>query len=476
MNIDQNNIKGIECKHVAYREATDGSKHDIHLIKEVVHTNDGKRIPRIVLRENVRRPFYITKKPYRNHEEKKEFEHKSKLDKFMSTEARMAMQIQKALGRRTPNPKLTLRDACSDPSVYLAEINSTTIIKHTYKKKWPDVFSDDKVGVLDIETNVHDKNGFPILISVTSGKDKLVAICPQYAKSIHFDKNEVERIISERYKHHLSTVKIKDKETGEMVERNLYEERGMKITFYHDKTIAHAFRNMMVDVHDLLLDQLAIWNMNFDIPKILTMLKHYGIKAEDCFCDPSVPNKYRRIWYKEAKATRETLSKSITQHPADLWHVLYCTAGFYVIDAMCAFKKIRVGKGNEPSYSLDAILNKHLGMSKLHVDGLKANEGTLEWHQEMQRRFPADYVVYNIYDCLLVELLDERTGDLARTVSTMSGVSNLGIYPSLPRRLVNNLAFYLLEKDYVMGCAGRDMTHERDDKVIGIDGWIKTLL
>ena len=52
-------IAGRECKNITY--ATDEEKeNDCVLVKEVIHTNDGRQIPAIRIAENVKRPIYIT--------------------------------------------------------------------------------------------------------------------------------------------------------------------------------------------------------------------------------------------------------------------------------------------------------------------------------------------------------------------------------------------------------------------------------
>lgn len=71
-----------ECKHVAY--ATDEEKeNDFVLIKEVIHTKDGRLIPRLVMRENLKRPVYVTREEYRNHQEKKRVRRKRKMSRTL---------------------------------------------------------------------------------------------------------------------------------------------------------------------------------------------------------------------------------------------------------------------------------------------------------------------------------------------------------------------------------------------------------
>ncbi len=468
--IDPNNIKGIECKHVCYQAATDGSMEDLLLIKEVVHTKDNKLIPRLKQIRNFQRDFYITKPNKRNHQQKKEAEHLDNLLKYSCTQVELSQKIQLALGQRFADSSRKLRDVCTNPYVYYADITTPTIIKQKYQERWPDMVSNNKVAILDIETDVlgPDKD-VPVMISVTCGQEKLVGILESYANRIPDCSNKISTLYADL----MSKVNIKNKD-GEYVERNLVEERGKTIKFFYDKNPGALFQRIMLEVHKMMPDFVAIWNMNFDLPKLIAMLDREKINAADVFCDPSVPEEFRYAKYREAKAIRETNSKTISQHPADLWHVMQCMSGFYWIDAMCLFKKIRVANGNEASYSLDYILKKHLGIGKLKFDGVEG-EGSLRWHINMQRDYPAEYVVYNIFDCVSIELLDEKTKDLESTVSALADISELSIFPSLPRRLVDILTYFYFENNMVPGTAGSQVKSELDEIIIGLTDWIVTL-
>ena len=135
-------------------------------------------------------------------------------------------------------------------------------------------------------------------------------------------------ILRKKYEEYLSSVTIKDgkdKTTGETKYRtiNIAHDRAPNIEFIVKETPGQIIKAIVLKAHELRPDFLAIWNMNYDIPEMLKALKKDGIPPEDVFCDPCVPEQYRNVWYKEGKAQRETNSKKISQHPADLWHVLY---------------------------------------------------------------------------------------------------------------------------------------------------------
>lgn len=471
-DIPKKNIEAIECKYVAYQEAIDGSKDDMLLVKEVVHTKDKQLIPRIRLIENFKRPVFTTKKNYRKHEDKKEYEHLDNLDRWECTQSRMSETIQRALGRSIPNPKLQLREACRSQFVYFADLASTTMYKAAHKRKYPDAVTRNKLAVLDIEADVVFGTDEPIMVSVTMGGKKIIGIADWWAKRIP----DLENTLHEKFAEYLSSITLKEKckktRKSIMVEHNLVEERGGDLIIISDGNIAEMLKKVMDEVHTWMPDFLAIWNMNYDIPKLMKACDKYGVPHHEVWTDPSVPDKYRKVWYKEAKAQRETNSKTIAQHPADLWHVLNTLSGFYIIDAMCAFKKIRVANGNEPDYKLGGVLNRHLGIGKLSFDMVKAPEGDIKWHVEMQRDYPAEYCIYNLFDDISIELLDEKTNDLGLTIPALAGISDYNIFPSLPKRLVDNLHYFYLDRKLIAGCVGADITSALDEDVIDMKGWI----
>ena len=458
----------LECKYACYQKAIDGSNDDLLLVKEVIHRNDGTKTPRIRLFENFQRPFYITKPMWRNHQDKKEYEDIDRLTKYMCTQAELPTKIQLALGNRLPNPRAKLRDVCTNPYVYYADITTPTLVKQYYRTKYPDTVSPNLIAVCDTETDVLFGTNDTILISVTMGTTKLLGIVEWWADRIP----NLDKRLPECYDKYLNDIEIKTKDGVKKL--NLVEERGHDITVIIEKTPGRMIAEVISRIHNLFPDFLAFWNMNYDIPRILQALKKDGINPGDVFCDPCVPEKYRYVNYIEAKSKRITNSKSISQHPADLWHVLDCLAGFYVIDAMCLFKKIRVAKGNESSYDLDSVLNRHLGIGKLkfkEADGLKK----LKWHRFMQQNYPVEYMVYNLFDSISIELLDEKTNDLKYAITALAEISEYRVFPSLPKRLVDILHFFWEGYGKIAGSCGNEIVTAHDEDIISLQGHIVTL-
>merc|ERR1712098_412158 len=74
-----------------------------------------------------------------------------------------------------------------------------------------------------------------------------------------------------------------------------------------------------------------------------------------------------------------------------------------------------------------------------------------------------------------VELFDEKVKDLAQTISVQSGHSEYKIFNSQPKRLVDQLHFFCLEKGRVIATCSDEMKDELDQYVIGMNDWIITL-
>lgn len=465
MQYKPEDVVGYECKHISY--STDRDKlNDFVLIKEVVHTKDGKTYPRLRQLENFQRPFYITQKPHQNHKEKKEYEHRSKLQEFKSTDVLLAQNIQRALGNRFPDPNRRLQDVCSNPFVYWADLKVGTYIKEKYQSKWKNLNSFNKIAIFDIETNEYEGTKEPLVVGVVCDNEIHMALPKWYYDRI---PNGKERI-TEMHHRLLSKVMLPDKDTKELVPTDIIKD--YEIHYHIFDTIGWGIVSVFDRIHEMLPDFLVAWNMDFDITKILEQLERENIPPERVFCHPDVPEQYRNVWYKQDQASKKTESKTMTKSPADQWHVLYCQASFYVIDAMGLFKKIRTAAGNRPSYSLGNILASDVGVGKLDIPGLPYADN-LQWHIDAQRDYPAEYCVYNTMDNLLIGLLDSKTHDLASAVSILSGISMFDIFPSLPKRICDAFTYFLKERDLYIGSVGREIKNDMDESVIGTTGWIQ---
>jgi DNA polymerase elongation subunit (family B) len=349
--------------------------------------------------------FYVTKRGHRNHQQKKEFEDIDKLDKFVTTQSKSARAIAQALG--TPWAKGDVRKLARSPYLYGTDVLSTSRVKKTYQDKFPDLISPYSVAVFDTETDVVNGTNEIIMATISFGKKVYTAVVASFVEGT---ADVVARAHEALQKYLGSFEKLEMDGTTTIL--NVLEQRGIEWEFEVVPTEIACVKECIKRAHEWKPDILAMWNIDFDIPRLMEACARANVDPADLFSDPSVPKEYRFFKYKQGSRKKVTASgKEMPIKPADQWHTLYVPASFYVLDGMCVYRKRRVAKGELPSYSLDYILDKELGVRKLKF---KQAEGfsKFDWHYEMQSKWKIEYIIYNVFDCVSVEQLDEVTTDL----------------------------------------------------------------
>lgn len=449
------NVKGLEYKFATYVESHDG-RSDAHIVKEYIHGKDGTRTPSIRIVENYEKKFWITKPGFRNHKDKKESEEIGKLQEFTTTQLKLNDAVSRALNGR-PAGQNTFRQISSSPYLYGCEIASGALLKHDYGTLWPDCIAPKStVAVFDVEADV--VNGTEeIILATLSFKDKVVTTINKSFIDPRMDPlPQVEAIIEKYY-------------------GQLYKDRGIKVEYVFCDTPGQCCDEVFKRAHKWKPDFITIWNIDYDIPKVISTMEAEGYNLADVFSDPCVPRKYRTFKYIKGKAQKVTQDGSITPlHWADRWHVVEAPCSFYFIDAGCLYKRIRIAKGMEPSYSLDSILKKYLNTGKMKIKEVDHLSG-LPWHHRMQTNFKLEYLVYNQIDCIALEQLDEKNGDIASQFCVLVGNSEFGTFTSNPRKIVDDLHFYYQGIGEIIATTGNSIKDDNDDMVIGMKQWIVTL-
>jgi len=455
--VKDKDIKSIECRFAVFcpPPSDDKNSADIHIVKEIIHKDDGTSAPHIRIIPNFKRRFWITKKGFQNHKQSKEWEELDKVNMFETTQSQLIHNVSKAIGE--PYFQGTNRMLNRNPYIYGTDILSTAVIKRRYQNKYPDTVTGYSVAVYDIETDVVNGTG-DIIMATLSFKDRVfTAINKSFLNGL---TNVNERLN-----------KLMTKYLGEYVEKRKINWEVVFVDHESD-IVTECFKR----AHEWKPDFVAIWNINFDMPKTIWALEKVGIDPKDVFSDPAIPAKYRHFKYRQGPKQKVTASGKVTPiKPPMQWHTVYCPSSFYFIDAMCAYRHIRISDPEESGgYSLDNILDKHLGIRKLKF---KEAEGLvkIDWHQFMQEKYPLEYVIYNVFDCVSIEELDEVTLDLSLTLPMFSGCSDFENFKSQPRRLADTLHYFCLEKNKVIGTTSDQMTTELDKSTLSLEGWIITL-
>lgn len=448
-------IKGYECRHAVYCLSPDG-QNDLLVVKEYIHYEDGRVEPSLRLIPNYERSFWVTKPAFQDHADKLEWEEFSKLREFKTTQAKMPVQVAKALNRWNGS-KPELRFLARSPYLYGTDISTTALIKREYKDKHPNAVSPKaRVAAYDTEADVVNGDGDVILASLTFGSKSYTAITKQFAGTI-YDVCE----------------KIRSKANKELSEHVI--KRGIVFEIEVVENAGYAVHNCMMKAHEWQPDFVIAWNIDYDIPKTQEMLLKYGFDPADTFSDPRVPKEYRYFRYKEGKSQKVTQGgKVMPLHPADRWHTVFHPAGWYIVDAMCLYKRIRIAKGNLPSYSLDYVMNKEVKMGKFKIPECDHLKG-LEWHVAMQKHYKIEYSVYHIFDCVGLEILDEKTGDVCTSFPILAGSSDYNDFTSNPKRICDDLHFEVQKDGYVICAVSDDMRDDLDKYVIDLNGHIVTL-
>ncbi len=424
-------IIGRECKYAVHIPTRNiNNQPDVHYVKERLHYADGTNKPNIRMVKNFKREFYITRPNKRNHEQKKEFELLENVLVKSVTQSELRIAVARALDKGWT--KDSLKQLSASPYLYGTDVSSTSLIKHNYQKKYPDAISGYSVCTFDIETDVINGNELIIMATITFQDKCFTAILADFVKGI---SNVIDQL------------QIKGRQyIGEYLDKHK-----MMPEFYIGDGHVDIIKAVFNKLHEWQPDLLAIWNMNFDIPQVLKALEHYGVDPKEVLCDPTLPPEYRICRYKKGPDKKVTASgKVIPISPAAQWHTLYNTASFYVIDAMCTYKQIRLVQQEEPSYRLDAILDKELGIRKLHFKEADQYTG-LKWHQFMQTNYKLEYIIYNIFDSLSMLELDMKTKDLSLTLPTYAATTDFSDFKSQPKKIADALHHFCLDRGKVIG-------------------------
>lgn len=457
VSVDNNDVSGRECMHITYRQSAD-KKNDALFIKEYIHMNDGTVIPNFKMIENYERSFWITKKARRNHKDKLQWERIENCDHHTCREMDLLRKADLALGNS--GYVRTKQQLFKSPYLWGCGVKPQCDIKYGYAKKYPDTKSKlARVAVIDTETDVLNGTG-EIIMGTLTFKDKvyLSAVREFYGNNIPDDmiKDRLMRTI--------------DTHLGDVI-----KERNITVYIELFNNAGEVAKSLLDKAHEWEPDFVSFWNMDFDIPKIVTALTRYGFDPNVCFSDPRVPDQYKFFEYKPGepiKITHDGTRSSI--NPEQRWHVAQCPASFFLIDGMTLYWRVRMGAGNEEGYSLDAVLGRNLNIGKMGIKETEHLTG-IDLHKEMQSNYKYEYSAYCIFDGISTEMLDEETGDIAIKLPAMCKYSDFTDFKSGPRRIADEMHYHCLEHNHVFGVTEGGLRDENDEYVLKSTDWIITL-
>ncbi|AXH70837.1 DNA polymerase [Vibrio phage BONAISHI] len=449
-----------QVMHVTYARNQEAKTEDALIVKERLRcVKTGREKPHIRIVENYKRKFWVTKKGCRNHEQKREYEFLENLDEYEATDAALPYRLNKVLGNSGGNfPRLS--HLCRSPYVYGTDIRSTVLYKSEMdainKERNGDWNPDYSIAVADYETNMHSDEEEIITGAISMGNKAIIVASESFMSGIVNPEAKMQEV-TERYLE------------KEIVKRN------MTIKYRIVKDDLAVVKEILRFAHILKPDFLVFWNMLFDVNKMIESCERHNVDPANLFSDPAIPAKYRYFRWQEDRPNKVSASgKKTNKDPSETWSVVHCPASFYVIDAMCVFRMLRVVEGKRHSYSLDAILQSTVDIRKLEIPGLDGNHNIL-WHRNAQQYYKPEYCAYNLFDCISVEILDEETNDLSKKIGLYADGSDFGTLASNPKRLANAIHTFLLKEGKVLCSTSDNMTEKEDRHPLDKTGWIVTL-
>lgn len=439
----------VECKFVQRIE----NEEDIFLVKELITDSNGNSNYNLKILKDKKLPFYVTKKLYRDHKDKKESEDINKLKKYEDTiKNRNKILLYELEIPRTQEYRIT-----NSPFVYGLDVDPRALIKKEYFDTYKVEPTTNTITALDIETDLITEE--IIIISITRYKETYVGILKPWLYR-NKDYKDYTQELHELYNQYIPKTELNNN-------------HNVEFKFFNNEV------DLILDIFNKIdnwkSDFVAIWNINFDIPYILKRLEVNNINPKDIFSSKDIDEKYRYFKYKEGtnhKITASGVRKMF--EPQEQWSTIVTSSYSFYIDQMSAYYYIRLGSKKEPNgYSLDSILEKELGkeFKKLKFNNIEADDG-LDWHKKMQNDFRLEYIIYNIWDTMCMLELDNKTKDLSVSLSVLSGFSPYDIYNSEPKKILNALYFFYLENNRVLGCKGLNVTKK---ELLGLSDWILNL-
>lgn len=457
-DINPEDIVGFEPMNITYCPSYDKTS-DMLVVKENVHLKDGSTIPNLKLVKDYRRPFWVTQKGEQNHKDKLQWESKERLNEFECCQFELAAKAHAALGRYGTDRGL--RSVLESPYLYGANISSKALLRADYRARWPKAISPKtKVAVLDIETDVLHGTNEIILNSVTFGDKVVVTILNRFLGVTKESEDRWREVVSRRVEELLA---------------DHIKARNITIEYLFVDTPAACVTECIDKAHEWQPDLIAVWNIGFDMPKMITALENENIDPASVFSDPRVPRSYKMFKWVPGPQTKTTHDgKVFPKNIEEKWPYVDCPAGFYWIDAMCLYAKLRFAGGKEESYALDSVMKRNVNMGKLkfaETDHLSS----IDWHVEMQRNYKLEYIAYNIFDCIGIEILDEKTGDMSAAFVPQADVTDWENFSSDPSKIADGMHFQCLTENHVVGTCAGDIRVEDDGFVVKPRGWIVTL-
>ena len=421
---------------------------DALVIKTSNYDDSGNIIGKLEVIQNPKRSYWLTKPRYRTHSFKKECARMDELDRYTVYNKDMVKDIYKNLYGKYPHGYLRLRELCDSPYIYGADVDISTLVKQRYTELYGETEPIPyTVGFLDIETSMISTDEDIILITVTHQNHVYTAIHRSYL----YENVDPAKPNAPRVK---ATIESVDRVVQSTLAEHI-KKYDLHISYFIGDNEVELITWIYQQVHKHKTDFVGIWNMDFDMPKILQALGKANVDPADILCPKEVPSQYRYVKYhQDARAN--------VQHFTERWHWLYCTGYTQMTDSQNLYSRLRKVKGHKESYALNVILQEECKLNKLSL----GPEGS---HYVMQRDRFVDYIAYNIFDAVGLYIMELQNSD-HQTMGILAGISPLDQFAYQTKLLSNMFYTYCLKNNRVPASVGAHMTNEYTDLILKAKG------
>lgn len=464
VKFDEKDVVGYEGRHVFYTKHHEG-RSDMLFVKEYIHLKDGRRLINLRKIFDHPRSYWVTKPTFRNHADHLEWVDLNEVDRFECPQWELAEHAANTLRYR--GHRRDLRTLAATNHLYGTDISSQALLRQQYKDNFPKcVFPKSSMAAFDIETEEVKGHKYPIIVQASFKDRAIIRVLRSFldghslinAEDMFFEM--CEKLIGDRLR-----------------KRGLTREN---IDFEICDSPGECVADVVARLHVWKPDYVNVWNINFDLPRIIRALEEEQYCLEDVFCDPEVPPEYRYFKYcvgKDTHVSQDGKEKKLKYF--EQWHTVDCPASFQWIDGMCYYYQRRK-TGGMMKVGLDACLERHTFNKKTgEYEGKLSIEGVvdqgIDWHIVMQRDHKFEYLAYALWDGPSLEILDEHTTDVVVSLTNDIAYSDLKSVPSLPKQLADALHYHLLKNGKVISSTSNDMKTDIDGILVDPDAWIATL-
>lgn len=469
-----------ECKHATYTINRNFEKdQDALIVKEWLVFDNGDRLPTVSTKIDYQRPYWITKKPYRDHKEKIHFEELKRVDKFQCRQKDLQRNLYNHLGKGRPTD--SIRMLARQPYVYGCDYGAEDYYKQSVMDRWKDSFQPNTITVIDSETDMTKPGIFdPIMWSEVNDYEVIFYYNEEWAKGVPNYATKVREQYQQTLKEYMDQIRdfLKDKKGNYPDWIDTLEQLPLRIVPGKDSL---DITDKMVDnLHRTQPDIVTGWNVFFDVSAIHGVYDRNNIDPADRLSDPRIDKNLRNAFIRKGNAEFvNARGQTFKRSPFECWDEMVHTASFRFADSMQIYYLLRKAGGKESGgYSLDAVLNRQIGVGKVKLasDDIKVPSNTALWHTLMQRDKKVEYGVYNIFDSLALRAQEYKNNDLTTQLSMLAGAANYEKFSSQPYINSVDMHFSAMRDNQKVICTTSDEMENEDDKEIILDrgGWIVT--